>query len=656
MRSLKFLLAASTLVFLFADCDDKNAGGGEFFLEAVYIGNQPAPGSGQPVTDVPVDLPLELIFSAPVDRASATDAFHFEKDNAPVSFTLRYANGDKNVRLAPSGQLSYHSTYTLTITDALRSQTGGSFIERQFVFQTVNGTVRVTSWTIDGQPANSFSYLTEVSLQPKVDITFSSAVNAASIENSTRLTGGASGSPTFSFSADFTELEISYPTPLEDWNKYTFAITAQAQGINGEAFEPIQQVFYTQVDETPKFPALTEEDLLTLVQRQTFRYFWEFGHPVSGLARERNASNEVVTFGGSGFGLMAMIVAVERDFITLEEAISRWKRIVVFLETADRFHGAFQHWMNGTTGKVQPFSNLDNGGDLVETAFFVQGLLTVRQYLQRVAPQETELIDQINQYWEEVEWDWFTKGENEALYWHWSPEHEWAINLKIRGHNETQIAYVLAASSPTHGIEKEVYDKGYARSGAMLSGKTFYQQTLPAGPDYGGPLFFSHYSYLGLDPRNLKDQYVNYWTQNVRHSQINYAYCVDNPKNYVGYSAQCWGLTASDGNEGYSAHSPTNDRGVITPTAAISSIVYTPEESLAALRYFYYVLGDRLWGEYGFYDAFNPTAGWTADSFLAIDQGPIICMIENYRTGLLWELFMSCPEVRNGLTKLGFEF
>ncbi len=167
-------------------------------------------------------------------------------------------------------------------------------------------------------------------------------------------------------------------------------------------------------------------------------------------------------------------------------------------------------------------------------------------------------------------------------------------------------------------------------------------------------LYFTHYSFLGLDPRNLQDDLANYWEQNVNHTLINRAYCIDNPKNFIGYCDDSWGLTASDNPWGYNAHSPTNDLGVVTPTAAISSIPYTPVESMNAIRHFYYILGDKLWGDYGFYDAFNITEGWWANSYIAIDQGPIICMIENYRTNLLWDLFMSCPEVRNGLDKLGF--
>ncbi|HOY14739.1 MAG TPA: glucoamylase family protein, partial [Saprospiraceae bacterium] len=226
----------------------------------------------------------------------------------------------------------------------------------------------------------------------------------------------------------------------------------------------------------------------------------------------------------------------------------------------------------------------------------------------------------------------------------------------IRGHNEGLIVYVLAASSPSHGIDPIVYKSGYARNGAIKNGNTYYTYKLPLGSGRGGPLFFTHYSFLGLDPRNLKDQYANYWEQNTNHTLINRAYCIANPQKYAGYSADCWGLTASDGNNGYSAHSPDNDRGVITPTAALSSMPYTPKESMAALRHFYYKLGDKTWGEYGFYDAFNQSANWYSDSYLAIDQGPIVCMIENQRTGLLWNLFMSAPEIQSGLTKLGFTY
>jgi hypothetical protein len=286
----------------------------------------------------------------------------------------------------------------------------------------------------------------------------------------------------------------------------------------------------------------------------------------------------------------------------------------------------------------------------------VLGLIIVREYLLDKDEKEKQLKERIDLLWQEVEWDWFTQGGEEVLYWHWSPDFGWEMNHAIHGHNETLITYVLAASSPTHSIDSMAYHKGYAMDGEIMNGSDYYGIKLPLGGELGGPLFFSHYSFLGLDPRTLEDQYANYWEQNKNHTLINRQYCIENPNSFLGYGADCWGLTASDNHQFYSAHSPTNDLGVITPTAAISSIPYTPEYSIRAIRHFYYELGEDLWGEYGFYDSFNMTEEWWADSYLAIDQGPIVVMIENYRTGLLWDLFMSAPEIAQGLSKLGFSF
>lgn len=408
------------------------------------------------------------------------------------------------------------------------------------------------------------------------------------------------------------------------------------------------------MDEKEVFPRISTDELLTKVQERTFRYFWDYAHPVSGLARERLGSDETVTTGGSGFGLMAIPVGIERGFITREEGCERAAKVVDFLSTkADRFHGAFSHWLNGTTGSAIAFSTYDNGADLVETAFLMEGLLTLRAYFDKRNMAETNLRGAITSLWESVEWDHFTRGGQNVLYWHWSPDYEWQMNMQIRGWNEALIVYVLAASSPTHRISKEVYDRGWAPG---PNGKKFYYITLPLGQDYGGPLFFAHYSFMGLDPRKLSDAYADYWAQNVAHARINHAYCAANPKNKYGYSDRCWGLTASDIQGGYTASSPTNDRGTIAPTAALASMPYTPEESLAAMEYFYYYLGDRLWGEYGFYDAFCLEDRWFATSYIAIDQGPIVCMIENYRSGLLWNAFMKDPDVCRGLDNLGFSY
>jgi len=405
---------------------------------------------------------------------------------------------------------------------------------------------------------------------------------------------------------------------------------------------------------------LSDTALLELVQKQTFRYFWDYAHPVSGLARERSNTSfdygdEVVTTGGSGFGLMAIIVATERKWITRAEAAQRLLKIEKFLFKADSYHGVFPHWLNGETGKVIPFGRKDDGGDLVETSYLFEGLLCVQQYFNDTTQVERDLRNRIGWMWDEIEWNWYTKGGEEVLYWHWSPNNGWAMNFPLRGYNEALITYVLAASAERYPVPAAVYHRGWAQSNFFKNGKTFYNIKLPLGFDFGGPLFFSHYSFLGLDPHGLKDQYADYWEQNRNHTLINHAYCLDNPKKFKGYGENCWGLTASDNHLGYGAHSPMEDLGVITPTAALSAFPYTPEYSMKALRHFYNDLGDKIWSEYGFVDAFNETENWYARSHLAIDQGPIIVMIENYRTGLLWKLFMNNPHVQKGLKKLGFE-
>ncbi len=405
---------------------------------------------------------------------------------------------------------------------------------------------------------------------------------------------------------------------------------------------------------------LSDNQLLDLVQKQTFRYFWDFAHPVSGMARERsnkdfNYGDEVVTTGGTGFGIMAVVVAANRGWISRDSAANHILKIVNFLLKADSYHGAFPHWMDGATGKTIPFSRKDDGADIVETSYLFQGLLTARQYFNKDVPNERELRNRINWMWNDLEWNWFTKDGQNVLYWHWSPDNGWAMNHQIRGYNECLITYFLAACSERYPIDAKVYHEGWTRSAFFRNGKEFYGIKLPLGFDYGGPLFFAHYSFLGLDPRGLQDSYANYWEQNVNHTLINRAYCIDNPGKFTGYGEMSWGLTASDDPEGYSAHAPDNDNGTITPTAALSSFPYTPEYSMKALRNFYYNLGDKIWSEYGFTDAFNESRNWYAKSHLAIDQGPIIVMIENYRTGLLWDLFMSCPEVQTGMNKLGFD-
>lgn len=449
----------------------------------------------------------------------------------------------------------------------------------------------------------------------------------------------------------------SAPETANSYNNYT-GIPPKTYSYKISAYDLNGNESGLSSEATASTTSLPDSVLLDMVQEATFKYFWDFAHPVSGLARDRfGGSDEIVTSGGSGFGVMAILVGIERGYVTRQQGIDRMLTILNFLTTqADRFHGAFSHWLNGTTGDVIPFSQYDNGGDLVETAFLIQGLLTARQYFDQNNSDEIEIRNLITSIWENVEWDWYRKDNGNFLYWHWSPNYGWTMNFPLRGPNETMITYLLAIASPTHSIPASLYHSGWASSSNYVNGNSYYGIPLYVGWPYGGPLFFAHYSFLGFDPRNKKDAYTNYFFNNKNHTLINRAYCIDNPHNYPGYDADTWGLTASDSPPPfyYSAHEPNNDNGTISPTAALSSMPYTPEESIDALKSFYYEYGANLWGQYGFKDAFNLSYNWFANSYLAIDQGPIIIMIENYRTQLLWNNFMANPEIQPMLDAIGF--
>lgn len=413
--------------------------------------------------------------------------------------------------------------------------------------------------------------------------------------------------------------------------------------------------------------SISDDALLDSVQRRTFQYFWDGAEPVSGLARERlhvdgdygKHNKNTVTSGGSGFGIMAIIAGIDRGYVTREQGLERMERIVTFLEKADSYKGVYPHWWDGETGETVGFSDKDNGGDLVETSFLFQGLLALHQYYVNGSDAEKALAARIDKLWRNVDWNWHRNGKN-VLYWHWSPEYSWEMNFAIRGYNECLITYILAACSPTHGVPAEVYTEGWGEGGDIVGPHELegYKLNMRYQSNFGaGPLFWAHYSFLGLNPNGLKDRYADYFEEMKNYTLLNRAYCIRNPKNYKGYGEDSWGLSASYSVKGYAAHAPSEqlDHGVIAPTAALSSIVYTPEESMQVMRKLY-GMGDRVWGPYGFYDAFSETEDWYPQRYLAIDQGPIAVMIENYRSGLLWNLFMSHPDVQKGLDKLGYEY
>ncbi|MCK9422881.1 MAG: Ig-like domain-containing protein [Bacteroidales bacterium] len=650
---LTLLLAVNILFF--SACKKKgDTPAGSLQLAQVKAGNVVLK-IGETTKDVPVDSSFTIYFNNTLDPSSVNGNVVVKKaDNKNVSGDLVVFNGNTSIRFTPQNSLDHGANYKLLITSGLKGSQGETFPGMEFLFGTIAGILRIETITINKQPFQIPAIPKNVNWKKdslKIEITFSDSLDPANLNPYFTLSTGMPLS--FSLSGNNRILTVSNTQSLTDYTRCFFNISKNLTSKTGFPFDGFTNYFYTALDSTTKFPVIPDDQLLTLVQEMTFRYFYDYAHPSCGLARERNTSGDIVTIGGSGFGVMALIVGIERGFITRDQGLTRLNKILTFLETCDRFHGAWPHWLNGATGKVHPFSSNDNGADLVETSYMVEGLITMRQYLDPAAPLEQTLIDRIDALNDAVEYDWFTRGQN-VLYWHWSPTLGWIMNMPIQGYNETLITYIVAATSTTHPISAAVYQQGYAKNGAIKNGNSYYGYRLPLGEPYGGPLFYTHYSFLGLDPRTLQDQYANYWEQNVNQSLINWTYCFTNPNNYVGYSKSSWGLTASDNPWGYDAQSPTNDLGVITPTAAVSAIAYTPEQSMKAIRFFYYILGDHLWGNSGFYDAFDPTEGWWADSFIAIDEGPIVCMIENYRTQLLWNRFMSSPKVQAGLTKLGF--
>lgn len=427
---------------------------------------------------------------------------------------------------------------------------------------------------------------------------------------------------------------------------------------------------------TAKTRAMNDEELLDMVQEAHLRYYWEAAEKHSGLALECIPGIEtMVALGAAGFGLMAIIVGLERGFISREAGVERITRVLNFLDKADRFHGVWPHFLDGETGKVVPFfGQYDNGADLVETAFMAQALLCLRQYFERDNPEEKQIRDTVTRLWESIEWDWFRSPHDpDFLTWHWSPNHEWHIGHPLIGWNETMIVYLLAIASPSHPVPASLYHSGWASQSEKAiayrqnwgrtsdgdhyrNGQFYYGLKLDVSVSSGGPLFFTHYSFFGFDPRNKRDEYTNYFDNNRQITLINYRYCLENQGNYLGYSPSFWGLTASDDHIDYMAHdaNPHNDNGTITPTGALGSFPYTPDESMAALKGFYYEHGKALWDIYGFRDAINLTENFVSPIFMGLNQAPIVIMIENYRSGLLWDLFMKNPEIAEGLAKIGF--
>jgi hypothetical protein len=399
-----------------------------------------------------------------------------------------------------------------------------------------------------------------------------------------------------------------------------------------------------------------------MVQEASFQYYWAGAEPHSGMGRESTPGDpDLIAVGGSGFGIMALVVGADRGFAPREEVVDRMLRITNFLAHADRFHGAWPHFLSGRTGHIlDTFGLYDDGADIVETSFLMEGLLAARGYFTRDTPKERQLRDEITGLWRGVEWDWFNATpKHDALYWHWSPDFGFYIANRVGGWNETLMPYLLGIASPTHSIPASLYYTGWAQDGnasrKYATSVDLYGIHLSVADPNGttGPLFFTHYSFMGFDP-HVRDKYADYFVNNRNMSLIQQKYAIENPHHYLGYGADDWGMSAVTGPHGYRAyHPPSTDDGTIAPTAAMGAYAYVPDASLLALKHFYRDLGAQTWDVYGFRNAFNQTEDWYSPDELALNQAPQTVMIENGRTGLIWKSFMSNREMPAMLKAIG---
>lgn len=506
--------------------------------------------------------------------------------------------------------------------------------------------------------------LAGISIQPVIKITFSDPLDKSTITSAISLVN-----KTFTKKDIPVEFKISYENhdssiviqpikSLQYLQCYELKISKTLASFNqGNLTTDYTLDFQSEIDPIDKFPRISDEALMDTIQKATFRYFWNYACETSGLLADRNTANkEYCAIGATGFGIMTIPAAVERNYINREQGLNRVQKIVAFLKSnVAQYKGVFPHYVNGITGAVISDGQLD-GYDIVETSFLMMGLLTARQYFDGISATEVQLRNDITTLYENIDWTWYTNGNQNSLFWSWNPTGGWGI--KLRGWNETLISYVLAASSTTHSINKSVYDQGFAGNGSMKDGLTYYGYSLPLGNqgDNGGSLYLSQFSFLGLDPRGLKDGYADYEIQTRNHALINHGYCKANPLKYYAYSDSCWGLTAGATKDGYRQIKPTNDLGYILPSASVASLPYAPEESMKAIKYFYFKLGNILWTEYGFADSFSLSnyPYWVSLEVFGYDQMNMFIAIENYRSGLIWKLFTSNPEINEGLKKLGF--
>jgi hypothetical protein len=410
----------------------------------------------------------------------------------------------------------------------------------------------------------------------------------------------------------------------------------------------------TTISATPK--ALDDEAFLDLVQRTAFDYFWYETNPANGLIKDRSSDPSLSSIAAVGFGLSALTVGIDRGWISREAGRARVLTTLTFLwnsphgpePDATGYKGFYYHFLDMQTGRRDGDSELST----IDTALLLGGVLHVQQYFDQADATEDQIRALADAIYRRVEWPWMQVRAPKVCHG-WTPERGFLL-YDWGGYNEAMILYLLALGSPTFPIHPEAW----AAWTSSYAWETHYGHAFVVFP----PLFGHQYSHVWVDFRDIQDPYMrdkglDYFENSRRATLANRAYAIANPHGWADYGENVWGLTASDIPSSYRARGAPpgeSDDGTITPTAVGGSLVFTPRESLAALRYMYTTYRTRLWGPYGFKDAFNPSIKWFASDYLGIDQGPFVLMLENYRTGRIWNVLMPHAAIQRGLKRAGF--
>ena len=420
-----------------------------------------------------------------------------------------------------------------------------------------------------------------------------------------------------------------------------------------------------------------EEIMLDTIQQKTFLYFLNEHHPDWGIVKDRAASLAPASIASTGFAIPSFAIGAERGWITREEAaritLNMMNFFVNSLQSADTlasgYKGFFYHFLRMDTGFREWRCELSS----VDTGLLMMGILFARNYYDRNNEKENQIRLQASKLLGNIEWEFMMMPDTgdyaNQISMGWHPE-SGLHHMGWSGYNEALFLYILAAGTGLDNA-KESY-KSWLSSYKWLT--PYEGLSHVAFP----PLFGHQFPHCFIDFRGLTDEYmsdkgIDYFENSRRATYVQRQYAIDNPHGWVGYDSLCWGITASDGpGESYNfgdreflayAGRGTSgpdynyfDDGTIAPYGPLSSLPFAPEIVIPTIRSINERLGDRIWGRYGYYDSFNMTAQWVNDDFIGIDQGPMLIMIENFRTGLVWNYVMKDPVITEGLKKLGFKY